>query len=66
MLEQLHSPVLVVPQEGGVMQEALLGDGLCITAKLDIAKAVICMHVYAAELDIPKAVHVWSLKSVKS
>lgn len=45
MLEQLHSLVLVVPQEGSVMQEALLGDGLRIATKLDITKAVICVQV---------------------
>ena len=53
MPEQLHSLVLVVPQERGVMQEALLGDGLCIATKLDIPKAVICVHA-------------WKLRSVMS
>ena len=42
MAEQLHAILLVVPQHGGVVQEALLCDSLSIPTKLDITKAVVC------------------------
>lgn len=48
MLQQLHALTLVVPQERGVMQKSLLGDGLRIAPKLDIPKTVICMHAMIA------------------
>lgn len=40
--EQAHASWLIVPQHGGVVQKALLGDGLSISAKFDITKAIIC------------------------
>ena len=42
MAEQLHAVLLVVPQHGGMVQEALLCDSLSISTKLDITKAVVC------------------------
>ena len=43
MFQQLHALALVVPQQGCVMQKALPGDSLGITAKLDIPETVVCM-----------------------
>ena len=42
MAEQLHAVLLVVPQHGGMVQEALLCDSLSIPTELDITKAVVC------------------------
>lgn len=42
MFQQLHSLALVVPQQGCVVQKALLSDGLCIAAKLHVSKTVVC------------------------
>ena len=41
MLEECHRLRPVVPQEGGVVQPALAGDGLGIAAKLALLKHVV-------------------------
>lgn len=42
MTKQAHALLLKIPEHGGVVQEALLSDGLSVPAKLDITKTVIC------------------------
>lgn len=52
MLQQLHALCLVVPEQGCVVQKALLGDGLSVAAELDMSKTIVCRHTHGNDLEI--------------
>ena len=45
MLQQPHVCVLVVPEEGGVVQPPVAGDGLRVAAELALAEDVVCTRM---------------------